>query len=180
DAPEAARLEHVEQLRLELRRQLPDLVEEQRAAIRDLDQAALRLPRVGKGAALVAEELSFQQMRREGGAIDLDKARLRLSARVMERSRNEVLARPALAEQEHRRVGNRRDALHEIAYLLDCRLIAENGAGRELCLPRARERRRLLAHRPLLERAPELRQQLVHVHRLEQIIGGARLERGDR
>src|SRR5690242_20661366 len=63
DATEAARLEHVQELRLELRRQLADLVEKECPAVRDLDQSALALARIRERAALIAEQLCLQQMR---------------------------------------------------------------------------------------------------------------------
>src|SRR5207245_10030083 len=54
-------LEHAEELGLGRGRQLPDLVQEQRAAGRDLEPAALQSIRAREGAALVPEELRLDQ-----------------------------------------------------------------------------------------------------------------------
>ena len=48
-------LEDVEQLRLQLWAEVGDLVEEQGALVRHLDQPTLGLPRVGEGTLLVSE-----------------------------------------------------------------------------------------------------------------------------
>src|SRR5438045_6941078 len=97
-------------------------------------------------------------MRWKRGAIDLDEPRLRLRARVMQRPRDEILARPALAEEQHRRVRDSGDASHELAHLFYRRPVAEDGAGGELGLAAALEGCRLLAHRPFVDRPPQLRQ----------------------
>ena len=56
-------LEHAQQPRLQLERQLADLVEEDRAAVRQLEPADLAGVRAGEGAALVAEQLALDQRR---------------------------------------------------------------------------------------------------------------------
>src|SRR5581483_12074324 len=65
-------LEHAEQLRLRLEGQLADLVEEERAAVGQLEAADA--PRVGprEGALLVPEQLALDERRRERGAVALD------------------------------------------------------------------------------------------------------------
>jgi hypothetical protein len=52
---------------------LADLVEEQHPACGQLDLTGLRLIRAGEGAALVPEELGFQQLLGERGAVQGDK-----------------------------------------------------------------------------------------------------------
>ena len=66
DAPEGLLLEEPQQLGLQRRRHLADLVEKHRAAVGLLEQAALLLPRVGERAALVAEQLALEQVSRAG------------------------------------------------------------------------------------------------------------------
>jgi hypothetical protein len=62
-------------------RQVADLVEHQRAAVGGLDLAGRGLGGAGEGALLVAEELAFQQVLGDGGAVDGDEALpLRLEA----------------------------------------------------------------------------------------------------
>ena len=64
DAPHLAALEHAQQLGLQRGRRVADLVEQQRAAVRLLEEPRSRLHRAGEGAALVAEELGLEQPRR--------------------------------------------------------------------------------------------------------------------
>ncbi|MNT37476.1 hypothetical protein D3C72_1736150 [compost metagenome] len=56
-----AALQHAQQLGLHAQRQLPDLVEKERAAIGDLELAVAVLHGAGERAALVAEELAVGQ-----------------------------------------------------------------------------------------------------------------------
>ena len=70
DAPEGTLLQHPQQPGLQRERHLPDLVQEQRALVRDLQQAALPVARVGECAFLVAEELALQEVLRESRAVD--------------------------------------------------------------------------------------------------------------
>ena len=65
DPPNLAVLEGAQQLRLERERQLGDLVEEERAAMRRLEQPLLLGGRAGEGAADVAEQLRLEEARRE-------------------------------------------------------------------------------------------------------------------
>ena len=58
-------LEHAQQLGLQRERQLADLVEEQRAAVRQLEASRLARGRAGEGALLVAEQLALEQRARE-------------------------------------------------------------------------------------------------------------------
>src|SRR5262249_61392787 len=71
-ARELAVLEHVQQLGLERRVELADLVEEDRAAVGRLEASRLALVRAGEGAPLVTEELALEQLARHRGAVDLD------------------------------------------------------------------------------------------------------------
>ena len=65
-----ALLQHAQELGLQRRRQLADLVEEERAAV-GLDEHARRVgARVGEGAALVAEQLALEQRVGDGGAVE--------------------------------------------------------------------------------------------------------------
>src|SRR5439155_8357190 len=61
DALEGALLQRPQELGLELRGHVAHLVEEQRAAVRQLELAELALPGVGERTALVAEQLGLEQ-----------------------------------------------------------------------------------------------------------------------
>ncbi len=65
----------------------------------------------GERAPLVTEELTLEEPRRNGRAIDLDEGSLAAAASVVNGARDQFLPRAGLAEDEHRRVG-RRDGLH--------------------------------------------------------------------
>src|SRR4029077_8134254 len=66
------RLEESQQLRLEVEAEFSDFVEEEGAFTGGADQAELVAVGAGEGAAAVAEELAFQQIARDGGAIEGD------------------------------------------------------------------------------------------------------------
>ena len=68
-------LERAQQLPLQLRGEVVDLVEEQRAALGDFEQAGLRGSGVGECAPLVAEQLALEQRRRKSGAVQLYEGR---------------------------------------------------------------------------------------------------------
>ena len=58
-------LQHAQEFRLQLERNVADLVEEQRAAVGQLEAADLLRDRAGERALLVAEQLAFEQAGRE-------------------------------------------------------------------------------------------------------------------
>ena len=110
DALELALLQHAQQLRLRLERQLADLVEEQRAAVGELEAAAALLDRAGEGALLVAEELALEQLARQRGAVELDERALAARALLVDRARDELLAGAGLALDQHGAVRRARPA----------------------------------------------------------------------
>src|SRR6185503_8527852 len=65
DALEAAILEDAQELALDRERRFADLVEEQRAAARELEAAGSRGGGAGERAALVTEQLGFDERRRQ-------------------------------------------------------------------------------------------------------------------
>ena len=104
------RLERPEQLRLELERQRADLVEEERASVRQLEEPGLGRDGAGKGAALVAEQLALEQVGRDRRAVDLDeRAAARASAAVVNGARKQLLAGTGLAADQDRDVAMRSD-----------------------------------------------------------------------
>ena len=72
DPAEGPALEHAQELGLELQRHLPDLVQEQRAGVREIEQALLEVLGVGESTLLVAEELALQQVLGDGAAVEVD------------------------------------------------------------------------------------------------------------
>ena len=69
-----------------------------------LDLAVGDLDRAGEGAVLVAEQLGFEQVLRDGGAVDGDELAL-AAARLVDRAGQQFLAGAARAQQHHRHIG---------------------------------------------------------------------------
>src|SRR5512132_33628 len=66
------RLDGAQQLRLQIERELAELVDEERAAARELEQAGASRRRAGERAADVAEELALDEVGGDGPAVDDD------------------------------------------------------------------------------------------------------------
>ena len=108
DALELAFLQHTQQLGLECRRDLADLVQEQRAAVRQLEAALAFLGGAGERALLVTEQLRLQQGLGERRAVHADERRVLAWALGMDGARDDFLAGTALAAQQHRGAPGRR------------------------------------------------------------------------
>ena len=137
DALEPLLLERAQDLRLQRQRQLADLVEEQRAAVRELELARLARRRAGERALLVAEQLRLEQRLGNRRAVDRDERAVGARAQRVQRAREQLLAGAALAFEQHRRVGAPpRDAARR--HLLQLRIVADDlrraAALRELLL----------------------------------------------
>jgi hypothetical protein len=100
-------LEEAQELHLRGRRDLADLVEEERPAVGGGEVAGLPLRRPGEGAPLVAEQLGLEERLRERRAVDLDERARGAPALVVDGSCELALPRSALAEEQHARVGGR-------------------------------------------------------------------------
>ena len=97
DRLELALLEHAQQLRLQADADRADLVEEDRAAMGEGELAALVPDGPGEGAADVAEQLRFEQVLGNGGAVHLDERTLAAGAAGMDGTGDQLLARARLA-----------------------------------------------------------------------------------
>jgi len=91
DPHELALLDDSQELRLQGRRELADLVQEDRALIRELELPELLLDRVGERASLVPEELAFEQILGDGGAVERDERLLGSRALVVQGLGDELL-----------------------------------------------------------------------------------------
>ncbi len=132
-------------------RHVAHLVEEEGAAVGDLEQALLILDRAGEGAAHVAEQRALEQVVVEGGAV-LHHERL-LGARpvVVDGAGDELLAGAALAVDEHRRLAAHDlveqliDVLHRdrvADQLAEARVQLRLAPGPRRCRPRGSRRSR--------------------------------------
>src|SRR5262249_41536585 len=107
-----------QELHLEVQRELADLVEEERAAVRFFEEAAPIRVRVGERALLVAEELALEQVLRDRAAVDRHEGHVLARRTLMDRARDELLADAALALDEHRglEVGDLRDGAEDLRH----------------------------------------------------------------
>src|SRR4029077_8135909 len=117
DAEHLALLEHAEELRLEIRAHLADLVEEEGPTLRALEAAGARRGGAGEGALLAAEELALEDALGERLAVDRDEGLSHAVRPVVEEARHQLLPRAALALHQHRRLRGR-DAADEREHLL--------------------------------------------------------------
>ena len=123
-------LEDAEELGLQLDGNLADLVEEERAAVRQLPGAEPALIGAGEGASLVAEHLALHQPGGNGRAVDGDERLVLARRKLVDGPRHHLLAGPALAGDDHARLG-RRDLLDEVHHLAHRRRGADDpDAGR--------------------------------------------------
>jgi len=98
-----ALVERREQLRLQRRRQEPDLVEQQAPAVHGLEEPRLRRARVGERALLEAEQLGLEQRLGNRDAVDGDERSGRTRAPAMDRVREQTFAGSGLPLDEDRR-----------------------------------------------------------------------------
>src|SRR4051812_17233434 len=95
-------LKEPEQSRLHCDRHLSDFVEENCATLGDFQFALLSAHGAGERAFLMPEQLTFEQRVRQSRAIDRHEWLLGSRAVCMNRVRRQLLARTALAADEHR------------------------------------------------------------------------------
>ncbi len=179
-------LQHAQQLALKLERRVADLVEEDRAAARQREAAAVVGHRAGEGALHVPEQLRLQQRRRERRAVDRDE-RLRRVGRVeVDRPRDHLFARPRFAaDQNVGAVGGQladqlvdvdhpRIVTYQLVQLVGARLFF-GGAPRPL--PRASVLEHLGQHAPQVVQVERLDQEVVRAfahrrhHRRHVVVG---------
>ena len=110
-------LQSPEELGLHGRSNLADLVQENRAAAGDLEEARLVANRAGKCASHVAEQFRFEQRFGERSAIDAHEWRGGARALIVDQADDELLAGAAFAVHEHGGV-ERRDTGRQFQHIL--------------------------------------------------------------
>src|SRR3989449_2611890 len=100
-------LENAEKLHLRLEGELADLVEEDRAAVSQLEAADAALQGAGKGTLHMPEQLTLDQARGDGAAVDLHQRAVATGAAVVDGAGDQLLAGSSLAEDEHAGIGRR-------------------------------------------------------------------------
>ena len=112
-AADLAALEHAQQLGLHGSGQFADFVQEQRAAVGDLEQADPVIVGAGEGAFAVAEQLALDQVFGQRAAIDGDERHVASRALVVHGAGHQFLAGAGFAADQHGGVrgGDFRDQL---------------------------------------------------------------------
>ena len=151
EALEASLLQDAQQLGLPHRRHVGDLVEEQRAAVGQLDAPRLGAGGAGEGALLVAEHLRLEQRVGQRGAVERLHVAPAPRPELVDHARRHFLARSGRAEDQdgNLRLRGGADRLEDDQHLL----VAAHQVAEVL-----RRRRRLLdagAHRTLQQRVDE-------------------------
>ena len=82
-----------------------DLIEEQRAAARVLEFSGPRLDGTGEGAGLVSEKFAFDHSVGDRSTVDRNVITFVPPPEIVQTTRDQVLARAGLAEQDHAHVG---------------------------------------------------------------------------
>ena len=82
--------EHAQQARLQLRRHVADLVQEQRATVSLLETPLALTLGAGEGAAFVSEQLRLQQLSRNRRGVQRDKGRIHTRAVTVQGARPPV------------------------------------------------------------------------------------------
>ena len=160
-------------------RQVADLVEEERAAMRQLEAARLARGGAGERALLVAEQLRLEQRLGNRRAVDRDERSVGARAQRVQRAREQLLAGAALAFEEHGRVGRRR-AMQLLRHLPQLRILADD-ARRAAPLGELLLQQEVLGqHPPLRDRALDHQQQVIGIDGLGEEVHRAFLHRRDR
>ncbi len=107
DPPHLAVLQHAQVLRLQVRAHLGDLVEEDGAAVGQLEVAGPPRHRAGEGPLLVAEQLALEQRLRDRRAVHRHERPLGPLRELVDGARDQLLARAGLAQDQHRRRARR-------------------------------------------------------------------------
>ena len=124
-AVERSKLERSKQLSLHLRIERPDLIHENRAAIRELKQPQLARRRFRVSAALVSEELTLDERIRNRRAIDVDERARHPMREPVQHARDQLLPRPRLAKDEDSGVAAR-NALDQRKHRLHWRELCDD------------------------------------------------------
>src|SRR5437764_5177126 len=142
---ELALLDGAEQLDLHLDGDLADLIEEEGAAVGELEAAGFALDRSGEGALLETEQLGLDQLAGNGGAVDLDERAVAAVGLLVQRGSDQLFSGAALALDQDRggRIGDLEDDLLQLEHPLSLaddlgkaapRLVGDDVAGVEIGL----------------------------------------------
>src|SRR5258706_3248958 len=103
DRTHLAVLQYPQELGLQSKGHIADLIQEQRPSVRCGDKPLVVVDRPGERGFAVSEQFRLEQIFRDGGAIDRNERSLRASARTVYGAREELLSGAARALDEHAR-----------------------------------------------------------------------------
>ena len=176
DRSEALLIERAQHLGLRLQAHVTDFVEKQRSSMRLLEFAFFFRGGAGKRALTVAKHLAFDQIFRDGGAVDLDEGLVFAQALRVHRTRDQFFSRPRLAIDEHAPVGWGHES-NLLSQRFHGHAVADNHvAGEQLLL----QVRYFAAQLPRGHGVADQDQQFVDRERLFQEVVGAKLGGADR
>ena len=176
EALELALLEHAQDLGLRDQREVGHLVEEERAAVRELEASFLASRGAGERALLVSEQLGLEERLGQRRAVDGDERAVAPSRALVDRARHQLLPGAALALDQNRR--------RAVGDLLDEGQHAAEGGARADHLPLGANVLELLLESPVLldqvaplERLVDQLDELLAPERLGREVVGAVLHR---
>ena len=118
-------LQHTQQFGLQCRRNIAHLVQEERAFVGQFETANLLRDGSGESALLVAKKLAFQQIQRNGSAIQLYERASAPRADVVNRARDQLLAGAGFSLDQHSGIGGR-DAFDLFEHRFQSRTVADD------------------------------------------------------
>ena len=179
DPLELLLLQEPEDLALEHRRHVADLVEEEGPAVALLELADPGGDGPGEGALLVAEELRLEQPLGDRRAVDRQERALDPAAVLVDGAGDQFLAGPALAADQDGHV-LRRDPADRLVDVEHLRAAADQQVALGPLGAGVGQHDRLV-HQPAdLDRLVDLLPELLDVQRLVDVVVGAELDRLDR
>ena len=98
-------LKHAQQLGLQFRRNVADLVQEQRALVRQFEASDPLVDGAGESAAFMPEEFAFEQPEGDGGAIHLHEGLRMPGADVVNHRSHHSLAGTGFTEKQNGGIG---------------------------------------------------------------------------
>src|SRR5215471_12544645 len=106
-ALEFAVLQYAQELGLQVEGEFADLVQEDRAGIREFEASYLAGEGAREGALLMPEEFTLDERRGQGRTVDFDQRPVFARTAVVNGPRDEFLARTRFAQDQYRGIGDR-------------------------------------------------------------------------
>ena len=166
--------QHAQQLALRLHAEVPHFVEKEGAFVGDLEQPLLRGDRPGERSLDVAEQLAFQQRRRQGRAIAGQQGPIFAGTEAVEGAHHHLLAGAALAGDQDGPLAGR-DALDDRKDVLHRPAFADDPLEALVDLQFAPQENVFAHQRGSLPDFAEDQLELIGRERLAEVVGGALL-----